>query len=365
MSLLRVIIAILFPPLSVVDKGGERVLIVSLLTLLGWLPGVIVALVILNGVESTTDYYYQEKKWPCIAVIILYVLAFVLSVLVFKGCSNNGTNTSIGKGGGNISVGAGTGSNSGTGAGNGSVTSVTGQEGTASSKGGGGVANGNAVPNNGKGGGIKHKPVSGTGGVGSGSGPDSVPGIGKEGTGAKNNANNSGNREPASPPQKVGDKDPSTPPANVEPDVVLPKIPDPNDKEGRIIWIVVLIILLIFYIIAIVMSRRSDLVIWASSFDKFLVVAAAVVFFVSCLFDGNPNQSPSDIVIILRSISVALMLWSFILSIIANLPSILNIILSILAKAFVFYCVCCFLLVAVIVLLISFMLRASRRSDDY
>jgi uncharacterized membrane protein YqaE (UPF0057 family) len=48
MSLFRVILAILFPPLSVIDKGCGSVLIVFLLTLAGWVPGVIAALVILN-----------------------------------------------------------------------------------------------------------------------------------------------------------------------------------------------------------------------------------------------------------------------------------------------------------------------------
>ena len=48
MSLLRVILAILFPPLAVIDYGCGSVLIVFLLTLCGWVPGVIAALVILN-----------------------------------------------------------------------------------------------------------------------------------------------------------------------------------------------------------------------------------------------------------------------------------------------------------------------------
>lgn len=48
MSLLRVILAIIFPPLAVVDKGCGSFLIVFILTALGWVPGVIGALVILN-----------------------------------------------------------------------------------------------------------------------------------------------------------------------------------------------------------------------------------------------------------------------------------------------------------------------------
>jgi len=51
MSLLRVLLAIIFPPLSVFDRGCGSVLIVFLLTLIGWVPGVIAALVILNKNE--------------------------------------------------------------------------------------------------------------------------------------------------------------------------------------------------------------------------------------------------------------------------------------------------------------------------
>ncbi|MBW6492037.1 MAG: YqaE/Pmp3 family membrane protein [Lentimicrobium sp.] len=48
MSCLRVILAIVFPPLAVIDQGCGSVLIVLLLTLAGWIPGVIAALIILN-----------------------------------------------------------------------------------------------------------------------------------------------------------------------------------------------------------------------------------------------------------------------------------------------------------------------------
>lgn len=48
MSLIRVILSILFPPLAVIDQGCGSIVIVFLLTLCGWVPGVIAALVILN-----------------------------------------------------------------------------------------------------------------------------------------------------------------------------------------------------------------------------------------------------------------------------------------------------------------------------
>jgi uncharacterized membrane protein YqaE (UPF0057 family) len=48
MGILRVLICILFPPLAVIDKGCGSVLIIFLLTLCGWVPGVIGALIINN-----------------------------------------------------------------------------------------------------------------------------------------------------------------------------------------------------------------------------------------------------------------------------------------------------------------------------
>ncbi|MBP6260686.1 MAG: YqaE/Pmp3 family membrane protein [Paludibacter sp.] len=48
MSIWRVILCIIFPPLAIVDKGCGSFIIVFLLTLCGWVPGVIAALIINN-----------------------------------------------------------------------------------------------------------------------------------------------------------------------------------------------------------------------------------------------------------------------------------------------------------------------------
>jgi len=48
MSIWRVILCVIFPPLAVLDKGCGSVVIVTILTLIGWVPGVIAALVINN-----------------------------------------------------------------------------------------------------------------------------------------------------------------------------------------------------------------------------------------------------------------------------------------------------------------------------
>ena len=46
MGILRVLLCILFPPLAVLDKGCGPLLLVTLLTCCGWVPGVIGALVV-------------------------------------------------------------------------------------------------------------------------------------------------------------------------------------------------------------------------------------------------------------------------------------------------------------------------------
>jgi uncharacterized membrane protein YqaE (UPF0057 family) len=48
MSLVRLLLAIIFPPLAVIDRGCGSFLVVLILTCFGWIPGVIAALIILN-----------------------------------------------------------------------------------------------------------------------------------------------------------------------------------------------------------------------------------------------------------------------------------------------------------------------------
>ena len=53
MNCLQVLLAIIFPPLAVIDRGCGSVMIVFLLTLCGWIPGVLAALIILNKNNKT------------------------------------------------------------------------------------------------------------------------------------------------------------------------------------------------------------------------------------------------------------------------------------------------------------------------
>lgn len=51
MGILRAVLCILLPPLAVLDKGCGSILLVTLLTIVGWLPGVIAALIICTRMD--------------------------------------------------------------------------------------------------------------------------------------------------------------------------------------------------------------------------------------------------------------------------------------------------------------------------
>lgn len=52
MGCLRAVLCLILPPLAVLDRGCGTVLIVTALTLAGWVPGVIAAL-LLNTIYAT------------------------------------------------------------------------------------------------------------------------------------------------------------------------------------------------------------------------------------------------------------------------------------------------------------------------
>ena len=63
----RVLLCVLLPPLAVLDKGCGTVGIVTLLTICGWVPGAIAALVVC--LDSRTRVIQiqpmrPERRWP-------------------------------------------------------------------------------------------------------------------------------------------------------------------------------------------------------------------------------------------------------------------------------------------------------------
>lgn len=57
--ILRYTLCLVFPPLAVLDKGCGTVLIVFLLTLFGWLPGTVMAILICI---KDNNYYIKPNK---------------------------------------------------------------------------------------------------------------------------------------------------------------------------------------------------------------------------------------------------------------------------------------------------------------
>ena len=55
MSLDRAVICIIFPPFGVLDKGLGAVVLVTLLTAAGWLPGIVAALVFAHSGSGTVS----------------------------------------------------------------------------------------------------------------------------------------------------------------------------------------------------------------------------------------------------------------------------------------------------------------------
>lgn len=46
MGCFRALLCIIFPPLAVLDKGCGSIILVTVLTLCGWVPGIIAALIV-------------------------------------------------------------------------------------------------------------------------------------------------------------------------------------------------------------------------------------------------------------------------------------------------------------------------------
>src|SRR5690348_1817304 len=59
MSCGRVVLALLFPPLAVIDKGCGSIFLVAILTVLGWIPGTLAALIIVSNSRPTTVIYQR------------------------------------------------------------------------------------------------------------------------------------------------------------------------------------------------------------------------------------------------------------------------------------------------------------------
>lgn len=55
MSVMRTIVCILLPPLAVYDKGCGSILLTLVLTLVGWVPGIIAAIIFCTRPDLTGE----------------------------------------------------------------------------------------------------------------------------------------------------------------------------------------------------------------------------------------------------------------------------------------------------------------------
>lgn len=128
---------------------------------------------------------------------------------------------------------------------------------------------------------------------------------------------------------------------------------DGSGKDCLILWIIILVVLLICYIIARVKSKRGDLVITANIFDKILIIVSPILFFIAWCIGFDHELTPLQIILLV--LSGLMLIGSILFSIFANLGNIFHIIISILAKIFLFIFTNFLLLLLVVIVVFSFM----------
>lgn len=126
-----------------------------------------------------------------------------------------------------------------------------------------------------------------------------------------------------------------------------------DSPSSPIISIVSLVILLAAYITARVKSNGGDLIITANVFDKILILLSPVLFFIAWCIGIDHELTEAQITLLV--LSGIMLQGSIVFSIIANKGNWLNIILSILAKLFIFVLTNILLLLFVVILVFSVM----------
>lgn len=134
-----------------------------------------------------------------------------------------------------------------------------------------------------------------------------------------------------------------------------------SGKDWLILWIIILVVLLICYIIARVKSKRGDLVITVNIFDKILIIVSPILFFVAWCIGFDHELTPLQIILLV--LSGLMLIGSILFSIFANIGNIFHIIISILAKIFIFIFTNFLLLLLVVIVVFSFMRAVTSHGD--
>lgn len=135
-----------------------------------------------------------------------------------------------------------------------------------------------------------------------------------------------------------------------------------SNRSMLIVLLIILVLLLICYIIARVKLKQGALVITANMLDKILIILSPILFFIAwCIgFD----HKLSSLQIILLCLSGIMLMVSIVFSILANMGSLWNIILSVMAKLFIFVFTNILLILLIVVLVFSIM-RTLMSHDDH
>lgn len=172
-------------------------------------------------------------------------------------------------------------------------------------------------------------------------------------------------RKPSVVPRNIPVDPTSNPGAISHGNQPLSPIPQNNNinsgETGLILWVVILVILLICYIIARVRSKRGDLVITANIFDKILIIVSPILFFIAWCIGFDHELTPLQIILLV--LSGVMLIGSILFSIFANLGNIFNIIISILAKIFIFIFTNFLLLLLVVIVVFSFMRAVTNHNN--
>ena len=84
MNITRVILCVIFPPLAVIDKGCGSILIVSILTIAGWVPGIVGALLILNRDDSLNQKFENSFVMGFLIAVIIAIFIIIVSFVLFR-----------------------------------------------------------------------------------------------------------------------------------------------------------------------------------------------------------------------------------------------------------------------------------------
>lgn len=174
--------------------------------------------------------------------------------------------------------------------------------------------------------------------------------VGKSGSGG-----NTKSQTPPSTSQQTNDK-PAPTPAPVPAPKKSFSIFNLNSSQSKLVVVLsIFVILLTFYIIGRVKVSRGEMSITVKvddfPFDKILIYLAPIVYFVGWCF--GVDHKPTQLQIILYTISALLLLGSFAFSIVYNWGNAWHIVISIMAKIFIFVLILIIIFITLVVLLME------------